>query len=135
MRNLLILEDKQKHLEALKKIISEVSSDVCIFTASNVLEAATIAVENTIHVFLVDIILTPNNPGDTLGIRFAENIRNVSKYEFTPLVFITSLEDPELNAYKRLNCLAYIEKTFDKQRVQEVIKKALRFPLPRQHPC
>ena len=30
-------------------------------------------------------------PGDTSGLRFAEEVRRLAQYEFTPIIFITSL--------------------------------------------
>lgn len=131
MRNILILEDKVEHSEALKKIIEETCNDVRIFCVADELEASAVAVSYTVHLFLIDIILNPNVPGDVFGFKFATEIRRFSKYEFTPLVFVTALEDPQLIAYKKLNCLAYIEKPFERSKVKEVIEKALRFPAPR----
>ena len=129
MRNILILEDKVEHSEALKKIVEEACCDVRIFVAANILEASAIAADRTIHLFLLDIVLRPNKPGDVLGLKFATELRKSSQYEFTPIVFVTALEDPMLMAYKKLNCLAYIEKPFKKEKVREVVEKALRFPI------
>lgn len=67
-------------------------------------------------------------PGDTSGIRFVEAVRRINEYEFTPVIFITSLEDPAMYAYAQLHSFSYIEKPFDIDCVKDAIAKALRMP-------
>ncbi len=128
MRNILILEDKQSHMDALYKIVSEVNNQLRVFTASTEKEAFQIVMEQQIHLFLIDIILHPENPGDVSGLKFVREIRGIRKYQFTPLIFITSLEDPKLYSYSQLHCFGYIEKPFDVKQVQVLIAEALEFP-------
>lgn len=128
-RNILILEDKKSHREALYKIVSDLAQDITIYMASDVQKAYQIAMENHIHLFLVDIILCPEKPGDVQGLRFAQEIRGIKKYQFTPLVFITSLEDPKLYSYSQLHCLGYIEKPFSPEQVRKTVLMALKFPI------
>jgi DNA-binding LytR/AlgR family response regulator len=85
--------------------------------------------EQHIHLFLVDIILSPDDPGDVYGLEFAQGIRGIMRYQFTPLIFITSLEDPTFCSYTQLHCFSYIEKPFDPENVQKIIQKALKFPI------
>lgn len=128
-KNVLILEDKKSHREALHKIVSDITQDIMIYMASDIQKAYQITMENHIHLFLVDIILCPETPGDVLGLTFAQEIRKIKKYQFTPLVFITSLEDPKLYSYSHLNCLGYIEKPFSTEQIRKIVLKALRFPV------
>ncbi len=128
-RNVLILEDKKSHREALYKIITDLAQNITIYTASNVHSAYQIAMENHIHLFLLDIILCPEKPGDVMGLRFAQEIREIKKYQFTPLIFITSLEDPKLYSYSKLHCFGYIEKPFSVEQVRKSVLKALEFPV------
>lgn len=128
MKKILIIEDNADQLLALKKLTEEVDSELDVYTAANVEQAYQIAMEQNIAIFMVDIILSVTTRNDVSGVRFVERIRSVSKYMFTPVIFITSLEDPQMYAYKELNCLDYIEKPFDPEHVRAVIKKALFFP-------
>lgn len=129
IRNILILEDKKPHMDALYKIVSDIKKNLLVLTATTEREAFQISMEHRIHLFLVDIILHPDKPGDVGGLRFAREIRGVEKYRFTPLIFITSLEDPKLYSYSQLHCFGYIEKPFHTPQVQEIISKALEFPV------
>ena len=128
-RNILILEDKKSHRDVLYNIISDLKEDVEIYMAANARSAYQISMENHIHLFLVDIILHPEKPGDVMGLRFAQEMRETKKYQFTPLIFITSLEDPQLYSYSQLQCFYYIEKPFDPVMVRETVRRALHFPL------
>ena len=128
-RNILILEDKLAHQEALKKIISDISCEIQIYVADDVKSAYHLSMSKTIHLFLLDIILRPEKSGDIQGLAFAQEIRGVKKYRFTPIIFITSLEDPKLFSYSQLHCWKYIEKPFKSDKVKTVIEEALEFPI------
>ncbi len=127
MKNILIVEDKEIHRKTLMKLLEGIE-DIQVFVAATVEEAYVISMENTIHLFLVDIILNTDVRGDVSGLKFVETIRGIHKYKFSPLIFITSLEDPELYAYKELHCFGYIEKPFNPKEVINMVKLALEFP-------
>lgn len=127
MKTVLIIEDNKTQMEMLRKLVLEVNPRTVIYTASESKLAYQILLEKVIDVFLVDIILDVTRPGDTSGIKLVEKIRTIHKYMFTPVIFITSLEDATKYTYTDLNCLGYVEKPFSPDRVKELVKKALYF--------
>lgn len=127
-KTILIVEDNPVQLEALRQLVLEVDSELTVFTASEEAYAYKILMEKTIDVLMADIILNKDKIGDIAGIRIVERIRTIPRYMFTPVIFITSLEDSTGYAYKDLNCLGYIEKPFLKENVKKMVKKALCFP-------
>lgn len=129
MQKILILEDKKAHVDALVKIISDLGKDIEVLCAFDEKDAYKIAMEQQINLFLVDIILHAENSGDVTGLRFVQEIRSVKKYSFSPIIFITSLEDPKLYSYSQLHCFGYIEKPFSVSQVRECVLKALEFPI------
>lgn len=129
IRKILIVEDNEAHMNVMRTIVEELHQEIQLYCASNVGQAFQIALEQHIHLFLVDIILDMKKPGDTAGLNFAREIREISKYKFTPLVFITSLEDPKLYSYSQLHCFGYIEKPFSVAQVKKTILSALEFPI------
>lgn len=129
IKNILILEDKEIQIEALVKILSGLERKPQIFTAQDSEKAYQISMKRRIHLFLVDIILDASNPGDVSGLQFVRELRNVRKYEFTPVIFITSLEDPRLLSYRQLHCFSYLEKPFCDAHVRAEVEKALKFPV------
>lgn len=131
-KRVVIIEDNTSTLRLLSDIVKKLDSEIEVLefhTMDGVYEAV---LENTIDLFLVDIVMNPEDRGDISGIRFADRIRTIEKYEFTPIIFITSLEDPKLYAYSELHCFAYLEKPFDTENIKETVKRALRFPSKRK---
>ena len=120
-KTILIIEDDLIQLEALKKLVMEVEADVTVYAVSDAFTAYGILMEKTIDIFLVDIILDPTKPGDTSGIQLVGKIRNMIKYMFTPVIFVTSLEDTTKYAFTDLNCLGYVEKPFSQDRVKQLV--------------
>ncbi len=128
MKNILILEDNKNHLEALAQILEGIE-DVKIFQVSSVKEAYEMLLYHDFKVFLIDIILDTKKLGDVSGIDFVKQLRDNRRYKFTPVIFITALEDPYLSAFKELHCYAYIEKPFQEDYVIKTVKEALEFPV------
>ena len=129
IRNILIIEDKKSHMEALVKIISDLDSNLAVYSAYDIEKAYQISMEQRIHLFLVDIVLRPEKPGDVLGLKFVQEIREVQKYMFVPIIMVTSLEDPKLYSYSQLQCYGYIEKPYNPDQVRKMVTKALKFPI------
>lgn len=128
MKKVLILEDNAPMLEHLSGIVQGVGMRVETFPFDNAKDACYCALKNTIDLFIIDIILEPHKSGDTSGLRFIEDIRQIKRYGFTPVIIVTALYDPKLVAYDKLHCFNFIEKPFDEDRLKELIEKALAFP-------
>lgn len=128
-RNILIVEDNEVHMRALQAIINDLHKDVKVYCAGTVEKGYEIALKYQIHLFLIDIILDTHISGDVSGMDYAEKMRRIEEYKFTPIVFITSLEDSKFYSYNQINCLDYIEKPFSATRVSKTILHALEFPV------
>lgn len=113
MKTILILEDNAREMERLVKIVREQGTQNEVICAVNLEQAYHMAMEKSIDLFLLDIILDPRTSGDASGMKFADHIREVERYHFTPIIFITGLEDPSLYAYSDVQCYSYIEKPYD----------------------
>ncbi len=128
MKSVLIVEDNKKHMEALHTLLSDIE-DIQIIKAYNMTEACYMLSLYDFSLFIVDIILDTEKANDVSGINLVKHIRDIERYEFTPVIFITSLEDPQLYTYRDLHCYQYIEKPFDKEKTLEIINEALKFPI------
>ncbi|MDO4304618.1 MAG: LytTR family DNA-binding domain-containing protein [Bacillota bacterium] len=128
MKTILIVEDNETSVEILEKVVRSVDDQSIIKAAANEDEAYLIAMKNNISLFLIDIVLNPLNPGDVSGMNFANQIRSIEKYKYTPIIFVTAIEDSKLYAYSDVHCYYYLEKPFDLEKASKVISEALRFP-------
>ena len=129
MKTVLIVEDNIRSREMLVKILKNLRGDTIIKTASSLDEAGGLLMTTHFDLFMLDIILNSSNPNDVSGMKLAEYIRSFRKYKYTPIIFITALEDPALHAYSDLHCYHYVEKPYDAAKVSEVILDALNFPV------
>lgn len=126
-KSILITEDNKNSAKMITEIIASIAPSVEVFWADNCELAYKYAMEKDIDVFIIDIILNTSVRGDTSGIKFAEQIRGIEKYAFTPYIFMTSLEDPAWFAFRELHCYGYLEKPVDVEKAKELIRGALRF--------
>ena len=88
----------------------EKHKDVQVYATDNIGEAMEISLRNNIDLFFVDIVLDNNSSYEILGMEFAKMIRKISQYAFTPIVFITCLDDPSMSAYRDIHCYSYLGK-------------------------
>ena len=130
MRKVLILEDQEETRKALTATVKRVETGAVVFAVGTLEQAYAIAMQHTIHLFLLDIILKPGDKyRDNSGVDFAQNIREVSKYRFTPIIFLTSLYDAKLTMYSHIHCYKFIEKPYDYREVEDVVRETLDYPI------
>lgn len=128
MKNILILEDEADILNYLTRIAQslQIKNDVMAF--DNVKDAYQCLMEKEIDLFVIDIILDKAVPNDSSGLRFVDNIRRVTRYSFTPVIFVTSLEDSKMYTYEKLHCYSFVEKPFNPETVRLLMEQSLGFP-------
>lgn len=126
-KRVLIVEDDQTCRKRLANLIREVDGNALIWEACDSAGAYKCALEHTIDVFIVGIILEPRLRTDMSGLDFIRNIRKFNKYLFTPVIIITSVEDPTNYAFRELHCFDYIEKPYNPEHVRDTLRKALRY--------
>ncbi len=127
MKKILILEDNLTTLTNLSHIVQDISAKNVVYPFHKIKDAYQCAMDRVIDLFIVDIILDRSRPGDSSGLAFVENIRKINHYEFTPIIFVTSLEDAKLYTYENLHCYSFIEKPFDVNRLKKQVEQCLRF--------
>ena len=128
MKKILIVEDKPEERESLKLLIERMCVGVKVYTAAEEEKAYSIAMKYSINLFLVDVILHPcSDGGDQSGAVFAQTIRSVKKYWFTPIIFVTGLYDPKMNLLSSVQCFSIIEKPYDAKKLENTVQCALKY--------
>lgn len=127
MINVLILEDQKDSREALQKMIESYgrAEEVDVDAASNFEEAMDLLdnPKKTYNGFFVDINLNVEDEEDKSGIEFARKVRENRKYEFTPIIMVTSIASLEMTSFREIHCYQYIVKPYDKKTIEDVIRK------------
>ena len=131
-KNCLIIEDNYVQREYMKRLVQELSSEVKVYDVDNLQEAYQILLENTIDLFIIDIVLDNKKKNDVSGVKLANVVRDIHYYAFTPIIFVTSLIDPKLFAYTNLHCFSYLEKPFSQAEAKSVIRDAMEYSTPKK---
>ena len=120
--NILVLEDEVYQREMLKKCIEEKFLDVRVYEAESEEEAKEIIHSgNIIDLFLLDTKLKAGS-----GLDFAKFIRQIDKYEISPIIFISGQASYIIKALKEVNCFDYLLKPYAIEKVFELVEKFLR---------
>ena len=128
MRRILILEDHPEEQEEITTLINTIDTPTELICCADTREAYVCALEGNVDLFIIDVILNPEQQEDTSGLKFVESIRGVTRYEFTPVIILTCLEDLRSYSYEKLHCYAYIEKPFVAEHLRKIIAECLRCP-------
>jgi len=120
MYNILILEDDCIQLITLSEIIKQSSKDYRVYEATSTREALSIAMEERIDLFYLDVNLKEES-----GLKFAEELRKIEGYKLTWIIFVTIYKDYMLSAFKKIHCYDYILKPYNKESIQRVTKRLL----------
>ena len=123
-KTLLVLEFEEKCRNKIVKTIESWNLNIKIIAVDSLAKAYRIALETSIDIFLVDTILENKNPTDVSGIYFIEKIRQIPKYKFVPVIFLSSLEDSKVYAYKELNCIGFLKKPYQDKILCRLLEKA-----------
>lgn len=125
MIRVFILEDQKESREALEKILYDLEKKMIVRSAGSLEEGEEIVLREEFDLFLLDINLNPEQREDTSGLAFAAKIRKMGKYEFTPIVMITSVASLEMSAYRQVHCYQYLIKPYDKKEVENIVRRVV----------
>ena len=127
MTKILILEDNKDSLLSITAMVERVSDKVSAVPVGS-LEEARRALKNAkqpFQAFFLDINLDIKDENDISGMIFAQEIRCIKNYAFTPIIMITSIANMELKAYRELHCYQYLTKPYNEEDINQLVGKLL----------
>lgn len=122
MYSIILVEDDYMQREVLKKMIVSEYEAIEIYEADSEGSALETINKHEINIFLIDITLNESS-----GLDLAAKIRNIPKYEFSPLIFLTTHVDYMLQAFKQIHCYDYIIKPYNKEDVLAMLDKFINY--------
>ncbi|MCR5704914.1 MAG: LytTR family DNA-binding domain-containing protein [Eubacterium sp.] len=128
MKEVLILEQQDGDREKLKKIIGGIRDEMQCHWATSVYEAYHVMMQRNIDLFVIEPMETREGKGTLAGFRLIEQLRQLKKYRFTPIILLTRLADPDNYAVNTLHCFGYLEKPYQQKRLLRMIQEALELP-------
>ncbi|AOR24892.2 LytR/AlgR family response regulator transcription factor [Clostridium taeniosporum] len=120
MYSIILVEDDLMQRNILRKMLTSKYDFVKIYEADNEKGALDIIENNDINMFILDI-----NLKDSSGLDLAKKIRNIPKYEFNQIIFLTTYIEYITQAFKQIHCYDYILKPYDKDDVYNIINKII----------
>lgn len=120
-KKILIVEDDPSQRQLLVKWIGELNAPYSIFAAATDQEALEIAFKENIDLFIMDIELN----SDLNGFEVAMKLRALPRYNLTWILFLTVERRFELQAFREVQCHAFLDKPYPKEALQNMVKKLL----------
>lgn len=131
-RNVLIIDGDKEKVDMLITLLHKKSDDLEVFVVDNGSDAFDRLLKTTMDMFILDVIVSPDKNGDSSGFKIVEHIREVERYLFTPVVFVTAIRNSELYAYSQFHCLGYVKKPYPAEEIEKIFEHALKFRTKRR---
>lgn len=122
MKHILIIEDDEQIQNFLHSILVDMNQNFYIHISPSAGQALKISNTYDISLFIIDIQLT-----DYKGTDLANELRDLQKYKYTPMIFATAIATEELRAYREIKCYDYLVKPFTKEEVKTSVLNVLDY--------
>lgn len=120
MQKILLVEDNKTAADKIQKFIQNIDPRYEVTVLTKAADAYAYACKEHIALFILDIQLA-----DYKGTNLARQLRELSTYRYTPIIFETAIASEELNAYRDVNCYGYLIKPFSEGEFGEAFRKAI----------
>ena len=137
MRKLvLIVESEEKQIQRIVSVIKETviktGKKMDIYTANTWKEAEVIIQETEIDILILDVLYKGMVLEEYPGVKWAQRLRGCEKYISLPIIFISSVEELKMYAYREINCLGFLGRQFKKEELQRILEKAIHHSTARE---
>ena len=122
-KRVLVVEQSVKQAHEIAKLIRAISMDILVIEVYDIEAAYQCAAERVIDVFVVGVI--PCNRLEVQEYKFIENLRNIRRYMFAPVILISNIEDISGYIFRRLHCYEHLERPINITYMEEVLRSAL----------
>ena len=119
---ILIAEDDKNISNIISESIKEFEKDIDIVVFEEAQKALEHATSNAIDIFILDRQLK-----DYKGTHLAKQLREINRYKYSPIVFVTALASEELLAYRELKCYSFLIKPFTKSEINVVLDDVIGY--------
>ena len=120
MKQILLVEDQNAAAALIRHYIRDISGEYNLATFASASEALTYAKHKPVDLFILDIQLL-----DYRGTELARQLRAMSEYRYTPILFTTELAGEELSAYREIKCYDFLVKPFTEEAFQAAFRSAI----------
>ena len=115
----------QRIVSVLKETAVQTGNRMDIYVSNTLQDAETVMEEIEIDVLILDTVYRGMSLEDYPGIKWVQNMRENEKYILLPVIFVSSIAEPRLEAYRRSNCLGFLPRQFKADELHRVLEKAM----------
>ena len=128
MKEVLIMLPDEEERKNLESLVRQVCADTVFYMTLDEDAAYDIAVRNSVDMFLLDIDLHPEKKGSQCsGADFAQRIRKVEKYWFTPIIYVIDRYDEKLNLINLVQCHGVFKRPYSMKKMRAAVRSALKY--------
>ncbi len=117
---IVLVEDEPGAVALMRRYMENSPFEHKLVAFAKAAEALSYAEKNKVNLFILDIQLL-----DYRGTELARQLRSMTEYRFTPILFTTELAGEELSAYREIKCYDFLVKPFTEDEFQKALKAAL----------
>lgn len=135
-KQVLIVDSDDRQIQriagGLKETAMQSGNRMDIYTSNTLQEAGAIMDEVEIDVLILDTVYKGVDLEECPGIKWAQSVREDKKYVSLPIIFISSIMESRLCAYREINCLGFLPRKFKVEELCRVLEKAMYHRTPRE---
>lgn len=128
-KQVLIVDSEDRQVQRIASVLKETAIQsgkrMDIYAANTLSEAETIIEERDIDILILDAVYKGMDLKEYPGVKWAQRLRECEKYVSLPIVFISSVSEPKMYAYREINCLGFLSRQFKKEELQRILEKAV----------
>ncbi len=128
MKEILIFENHPQELKRILSVIPQGNNRVKVSVAETENEFYAKLMQEEIDLFIIGVAVDSKKYGDLAILDVMENIRWIEKYQYTPIILLTNLEDPGRRIINEFHCFGLLEKPVKIEVLKKVVGDAINAP-------
>ena len=128
-KRVLIVDCDSRQIQRIAGVVKETAlqsgKGMDIYAACTLQEAEVIMEETDIDILILDTVYKGMELEEYPGIKWARSVRDREKYIPLPIIFISSVSEPKMYAYREINCLGFLPRQFKAEQLRKVLEKAM----------
>lgn len=128
-KQILIVDSDDRQIRRIAGVVKETAvqsgNRMEIYVANTLEEAGIIIEDIDIDVLILDSVYKGMALEKYPGIMWAQKIREYEKYISLPIIFISSLSEPKMYAYREINCMGFLPRQFNGEELKRILEKAM----------
>lgn len=128
-KQVLIVDREDRQIQRIAGVLKETAIQsgkrMEVYTANTLEEAENVIEETEIDILILDTVYEGRDLNKYPGVKWAQRLRECEKYISLPIVFISSVCEPKMYAYREINCLGFLFRQFKKEELQRILEKAM----------